>query len=92
VSDIGILNDPISLIAIALIFGSPGLLLGGIPGALLWRSHRVAGALSGRGRRLHPLAGRMDVSQGRDLSYQILSRSMAGDPSTESKIYPRLRP
>jgi len=47
VSDIGILNDPISLIAIALIFGSPGLLLGGIPGALLWRSHRVAGAVLG---------------------------------------------
>jgi hypothetical protein len=62
VSDIGILNDPISLIAIALIFGSPGFLLGGIPGALLWRSHRVAGAFLG------------------------------ADPSTESKIYPRLRP
>jgi hypothetical protein len=36
-SDIGILNDPLSLIAIALIFGSPRLLLGGIAGALLWR-------------------------------------------------------
>jgi len=47
VSDIGILNDPISLIAIALIFGSRGFLLGGIPGALLWRSHRVAGAFLG---------------------------------------------
>jgi Na+/proline symporter len=46
-SDIGILNDPISLIAIALILGSPGLLLGGIPGALLWRRHRLAGALLG---------------------------------------------
>ena len=46
-SDIGILNDPISLIAIALIFGSPGLLLGGIPGALLWRRHRFAGVFLG---------------------------------------------
>jgi Na+/proline symporter len=46
-SDIGILSDPISLIAIALILGSPGLLLGGIPGALLWRRHRLAGALLG---------------------------------------------
>jgi Na+/proline symporter len=46
-SDIGILNDPISLIVIALILGSPGLLLGGIPGALLWRRHRLAGALLG---------------------------------------------
>jgi Na+/proline symporter len=47
VSDIGILNDPVSLIAIALILGSPGLLLGAIPGALLWRRHRIAGALLG---------------------------------------------
>jgi Na+/proline symporter len=47
VSDIGILNDPFSLIAIALLFGSPGILLGAIPGALLWRRHRIAGALLG---------------------------------------------
>jgi hypothetical protein len=47
VSDIGILNDPVSLIAIALVLGSPGLLIGGLPGALLWRRHRVAGALLG---------------------------------------------
>jgi hypothetical protein len=46
-SDIGILNDPLSLVAIALIFGSPGLLLGGIAGALLWRGHRVAGGVLG---------------------------------------------
>jgi len=46
-SDIGILNDPVSLIAIALILGSPGLLLGAIPGALLWRKHRVTGAILG---------------------------------------------
>ena len=45
-SDIGILNDPASLIAIALILGSPGL-LGAIPGALVWRTHRIAGALLG---------------------------------------------
>jgi Na+/proline symporter len=47
VSDIGILNDPVSLIVIALILGSPGLLLGAIPGALLWRRRRSAGALLG---------------------------------------------
>jgi len=47
VSDIGILNDPVSLIAIVLLFGCPGLLLGGIPGALLWRRHRIAGGLLG---------------------------------------------
>jgi Na+/proline symporter len=46
-SDIGILNDPVSLIAIALILGSPGILLGVIPGALMWRTHRVVGALLG---------------------------------------------
>jgi Na+/proline symporter len=47
VSDIGILNDPVSLIVIALILGSPGLLLGAIPGAFVWRRRRVAGALLG---------------------------------------------
>jgi Na+/proline symporter len=46
-SDIGILSDPLSLIQIALILGSPGFLLGAIPGALLWRKHRIAGALLG---------------------------------------------
>jgi Na+/proline symporter len=45
-SDIGILNDPASIIAIILLLGSPGL-LGAIPGALLWRRRRVAGALLG---------------------------------------------
>jgi hypothetical protein len=47
VSDIGILNDPVSLIAIILFFGSPGLVMGGIPGALLWRRHSIAGGLLG---------------------------------------------
>jgi Na+/proline symporter len=46
VSDIGILNDPVSIIEIVLLLGSPGFLLG-IPGALLWRKHRIAGALLG---------------------------------------------
>jgi Na+/proline symporter len=46
-SDVGILNDPVSLIEIALLLGSPGFLLGAIPGALLWRRHRIAGALVG---------------------------------------------
>jgi Na+/proline symporter len=47
VSDIGILNDPLSQIAILLIFGSPGFVIGALPGALLWRRHRIAGALLG---------------------------------------------
>jgi hypothetical protein len=47
VSDIGILNDPLSLIAIALLLSSPGFLLGGLLGALLWRKRRVAGTLLG---------------------------------------------
>ncbi len=46
-SDIGILSDPLSLILIALIFGSPGLLIGAISGALLWRRRRIVGALLG---------------------------------------------
>jgi hypothetical protein len=35
VSDIGILNDPLSLIGIALLLSSPGFLLGGLLGVLL---------------------------------------------------------
>jgi Na+/proline symporter len=41
------LKDPGSLITIALILGSPGILLGAIAGALLWRRRRIAGALLG---------------------------------------------
>jgi Na+/proline symporter len=47
VSDIGILTDPVSQIEILLLLGSPGLPLGAILGALLWRRHRFAGALLG---------------------------------------------
>lgn len=36
-SDIGILTDPWSLAFVFLIIGSPGLPLGAIAGALLWR-------------------------------------------------------
>jgi Na+/proline symporter len=42
----GILNDPVSIITIILLLGSPGVVLA-IPGALLWRRHRVAAALLG---------------------------------------------
>jgi len=46
-SDIGILNDPLSIALIALLLGSPGLVLGALIGALAWRRHRIAGALIG---------------------------------------------
>ncbi len=46
-SDIGIMRDPLSIALIALLLGSPGLPLGAIIGALLWRGHRVYGALIG---------------------------------------------
>jgi Na+/proline symporter len=46
-SDIGILNDPLSLIAIALLLGSPGLLVGGLAGVVSWRRHRLVGGLLG---------------------------------------------
>ena len=46
-SDIGILNDPLSLMLIALLFGSPGLAVGAIAGALAWRRHRIRGAIIG---------------------------------------------
>ena len=46
-SDIGILNGPFSTALILLILGAPGLPLGAILGALLWRRHRFLGALIG---------------------------------------------
>ena len=42
-----ILNDPVSLIEIVFLLGSPGLLLGAILGAALWRKHRIVGAVLG---------------------------------------------
>lgn len=46
-SDIGILNDPLSIAFVLLVIGSPGLPLGAIVGALAWRRHRIVGAAAG---------------------------------------------
>ena len=46
-SDIGILNGPVAIAFVLLLFGSPGLPLGALAGALAWRGHRVWGALLG---------------------------------------------
>jgi hypothetical protein len=43
-SDIGLDWGPFDLIAIALIIGAPGLVIGAAPGAVLWRHHRLYGA------------------------------------------------
>ena len=48
-SDIGILNSPLSIALLALLLGSPGLAIGAIAGALAWRGHRIWGALIGAG-------------------------------------------
>jgi Na+/proline symporter len=46
-SDIGILNDPLSLAFVLLLFGAPGIPLGAVIGAWQWRRHRIWGALIG---------------------------------------------
>jgi len=46
-SDIGILNGPLALAFVLALMGAPGLPLGAIAGALVWRRHRVAGAALG---------------------------------------------
>ena len=46
-SDIAILSDPLSIALLYLIFGSPGIVVGAIFGALVWRGHRIWGALLG---------------------------------------------
>jgi Na+/proline symporter len=46
-SDISFQFSPLWLALIALVLGSPGLAGGGILGALLWRAHRIWGAVLG---------------------------------------------
>ena len=43
-SDIGILNGPFTTALLLLILAAPGLAVGGIAGALIWRRHRIWGA------------------------------------------------
>jgi hypothetical protein len=43
-SDIGILNGPFDVAIVVLLLGSPGIPLGAIAGALVWRRHRFWGA------------------------------------------------
>ena len=46
-SDIGLDWGPFDILAIALIIGAPGLVIGAVLGALAWRCHRLWGALIG---------------------------------------------
>ena len=46
-SDIGLDWGPFDILAIALIIGAPGLVVGAALGALAWRRHRLWGALIG---------------------------------------------
>jgi Na+/proline symporter len=46
-SDINILSDPLSQAFLALVFGGPGIPVGAIIGALVWRAHRIWGAVVG---------------------------------------------
>ncbi len=46
-SDVGILNDFSSIVFVIMLIGSPGLAIGAILGALLWRRHRVIGCALG---------------------------------------------
>ncbi|WP_137045936.1 hypothetical protein [Pseudolabrys sp. FHR47] len=46
-SDIGGIFSPLDLALIALMIAAPGLVAGGVIGALAWRARRVAGALLG---------------------------------------------
>jgi hypothetical protein len=45
-SDIGIFST-FDLFVMAFVAGSPGLVLGAITGWIRWRSHRLAGSLTG---------------------------------------------
>ena len=46
-SDVGIDIGPFGLLLFAFLSGWPGILLGGVSGALLWRARRIVGGLLG---------------------------------------------
>jgi hypothetical protein len=46
-SDIGLDWGPLDWAEIALFVGAPGLVLGAMLGAVLWRRHRLWGAIAG---------------------------------------------
>ena len=46
-SDVGINIGPFGLLLFAFLSGWPGILFGGVSGALLWRARRIVGALLG---------------------------------------------
>ncbi len=46
-SDIDILNGPFATVFVLALLGAPGLPIGAIAGALVWRRHRVWGAALG---------------------------------------------
>jgi hypothetical protein len=43
-SDVDIATGPFRIFILYLLFGGPGLMVGGIIGALLWRKNRTRGA------------------------------------------------
>ena len=43
-SDINLLSGPFNIVLLYLLFGGPGLVIGAIIGALLWRKNRTRGA------------------------------------------------
>ena len=46
-SDVGLIFSPLDYLVIALVIGSPGLVVGGCLGALAWRRRRLWGAAVG---------------------------------------------
>lgn len=46
-SDISINISPVELILLSWVFGWPGLIAGGVLGALLWKKRRIVGAVLG---------------------------------------------
>jgi Na+/proline symporter len=46
-SDIGLDWGPLDIAALALIIGAPGLVIGAVLGAIVWRRYRLWGALLG---------------------------------------------
>ena len=46
-SDVGLIFSPLDYLMIALVIGSPGLVIGAGLGAVAWRRHCIIGAITG---------------------------------------------
>ena len=83
-SDIGVLNGPFATAFVLALLGAPGLPIGAIAGALLWRRHRVWGCDARRRYRLRPVAVGLALFQRQSVNGSRVKSSAMRLPKREN--------